>query len=51
MMEYFREMQALSKTMFRLIALGLGLEESYFDDFVGSEDCVCLPFSLSGDYS
>lgn len=40
MMEYFREMQALSKIMFRLIALGLGLEETYFDDFVGSEDCA-----------
>lgn len=49
MMEYFGEMQVLSKIMFRLIALGLGLEESYFDGFVGSEDCVCLPsFSLRG---
>ncbi|KAF3397281.1 putative 2-oxoglutarate-dependent dioxygenase [Talaromyces pinophilus] len=42
MMDYFREMQALSKTMFRLIALGLGLEESYFDEFVGSEDSITM---------
>jgi isopenicillin N synthase-like dioxygenase len=45
MMDYFRETQALSKTMLRLIALGLGLEETYFDEFVGGEDCVCS-FSL-----
>lgn len=49
MMEYFGEMQALSKTMFRLVALGLGLEEGYFDGFVGSEDCECLLF-FSGTF-
>lgn len=41
MMEYFGQMQILSKTMFRLIALGLGLDEKYFDGFVGSKDCKC----------
>ncbi|QGA12499.1 hypothetical protein EYB26_000143 [Talaromyces marneffei] len=42
MMEYFGEMQILSKTMFRLIALGLGLDEKYFDDFVGSKDSITM---------
>ncbi|RMZ84586.1 hypothetical protein DV737_g1179, partial [Chaetothyriales sp. CBS 132003] len=38
-MTYFNEVHALSKTMFRLMALSLNLEETYFDAFVGSEDC------------
>jgi isopenicillin N synthase-like dioxygenase len=41
MMEYFGQMQKLSKTMFRLIALGLDLDEKYFDNFVESKDCMC----------
>lgn len=40
-------MQALSKTLSRLVTEGLGLEECYFDGFVGSEDNG--PFVLSGD--
>ena len=39
MMEYFGALRALSKTMFRLVALSLDLEETYFDAFVGSDDC------------
>lgn len=35
---YFDEMRSLSKTMFRLMALSLDLEETYFDDFVVSKD-------------
>ncbi|KAH8693213.1 putative gibberellin 20 oxidase [Talaromyces proteolyticus] len=42
MMEYFGEMQNLSKIMFRLIALGLELDEKYFDDFVGSKDSITM---------
>ena len=37
---YFAEMLGLSKVMFRLMALSLGLEEEYFDEFVGSENCT-----------
>lgn len=40
MMTYFQKMQELSKIMFRLIALGLQLDERYFDEFVGSENCT-----------
>jgi isopenicillin N synthase-like dioxygenase len=36
---YFKAVHDLSKSMFRLIALGLELEETYFDDFVGNKDC------------
>jgi len=39
LMEYFGELRRLSKVMFRLMALGLQLEETYFDEFVGSQDC------------
>lgn len=38
-MEYFGELRKLSKLMFRLMALGLKLEETYFDGFVDSRDC------------
>lgn len=38
-MKYFEEMCRLSKVMFRLMALSLGLEEGFFDEFVGSENC------------
>lgn len=41
MMEYVGYIQSPSKAMLRLIALGLGLAEKYFDDFVGSKDCKC----------
>lgn len=43
MMEYFEAMRALSVVMFRLMAVSLGLEEAWFDEFVGSQDCECLP--------
>lgn len=48
MIECFRDMQALSKALSRLVAEGLGLEEYNFDGFIGSEDYGC-PFVLSGD--
>lgn len=38
-MEYFGELRKLSKLMFRLMALGLKLEETCFDEFVDSRDC------------
>lgn len=38
-MEYFEALKGLSRTMFRLMALSLGLEEKWFDEFVGSKDC------------
>lgn len=38
-MAYFAEMCKLSTVMFRLMALSLGLEEGFFDGFVGSENC------------
>ncbi|KAM7199487.1 hypothetical protein V8F20_005671 [Naviculisporaceae sp. PSN 640] len=41
-MEYFGELRQLSKLMFRLMALGLKLEETYFDDFVDSRDSVTM---------
>lgn len=37
-MEYFWAVHELSKTMFRLIALSLGLDEDYFDDFASDPD-------------
>ncbi|KAI0127985.1 putative gibberellin 20 oxidase [Xylariales sp. AK1849] len=42
MMEYFEEMRKLSKVMFRLVALSLGMDEKYFDQFVGSEDSISI---------
>ena len=36
---YFAQMLGLSKIMFRLMALSLGLQEEYFDDFVSSTNC------------
>lgn len=39
MMEYFEALKGLSQTMFRLIALSLGLEERWLDEFAGSQDC------------
>lgn len=40
-MAYFAEVLDLSKAMFRLMALSLDLDETYFDAFVGSKDCWC----------
>jgi isopenicillin N synthase-like dioxygenase len=37
-MEYFLAVHELSKTMFRLMALSLGLDEEYFDDFASDPD-------------
>lgn len=37
-MEYFWAVHELSKTMFRLIALSLDLDEDYFDDFASDPD-------------
>ncbi|OKL61793.1 hypothetical protein UA08_02319 [Talaromyces atroroseus] len=42
LMEYFSQMQKLSKNMFRLIALGLELDEQYFDRFVDSKDSIAM---------
>lgn len=38
-MEYFDQVLGLSKDMFRLMALSLDLEETYFDEFVSSQNC------------
>jgi isopenicillin N synthase-like dioxygenase len=38
-MEYFRQVHGVSVKVFRLVALSLGLEEGYFDEFVGSKEC------------
>ncbi|KIW11945.1 hypothetical protein PV08_09218 [Exophiala spinifera] len=40
--EYFEEVLQLSKTMFRLMALSLDLDEEYFDAFVGSRDSISM---------
>lgn len=42
MTEYFQAMRTVSKVVFRLMALGLGLDERWFQDFVGSEDCELI---------
>ncbi|CAN8099647.1 unnamed protein product [Discula destructiva] len=42
MMEYFEAVRGLSVVVFRLMALGLGLEAGRFDDFVGSNDSVAI---------
>ncbi|ORY69002.1 putative gibberellin 20 oxidase [Pseudomassariella vexata] len=41
-MEYFDAVHALSKDMFRLIALSLNLDEGYFDEFAADPDGICL---------
>lgn len=40
--EYFEVMRGLSRAVFRLVALSLGLEEEWFDSFVASEDSVTV---------
>jgi isopenicillin N synthase-like dioxygenase len=45
-MEYFRQMHDLSVKVFRIVALSLGLEEGYFDEFVGSKDCESIENKL-----
>lgn len=42
MQEYFGAMKGLSRAMFRLMALSLGLEEGWFDGFVGSRNSVAV---------
>lgn len=39
MTEYFQAMRVVSVLVFRLMALGLGLEERWFQNFVGSDNC------------
>ncbi|RDW72224.1 putative gibberellin 20 oxidase [Coleophoma crateriformis] len=41
-MEYFDAVHQLSKTMFRLIALSLGLAEDHFDYFASDPNGICL---------
>jgi isopenicillin N synthase-like dioxygenase len=41
-MEYFEAMRVFSRTMFRVVALGLGLEEGALDDFVYGRDTVTM---------
>ena len=41
-MEYFDAVHGLSKTMFRIIAVSLGLQEEYFDEFAADPDGTCL---------
>jgi isopenicillin N synthase-like dioxygenase len=41
-MEYFEAMRLFSRSMFRIVALSLGLEERYFDDFVYGRDSEFL---------
>lgn len=40
--EYFEAMRGLSRAVFRLMALSLGLDEEWFDSFVASEDSVTI---------
>jgi isopenicillin N synthase-like dioxygenase len=39
MTQYFETLLVLSKVLFRLMALSLNLDENYFDNFVGAENC------------
>jgi isopenicillin N synthase-like dioxygenase len=41
-MEYYDSVHGLSKTMFRIIALSLGLTEDHFDYFASDPDGICL---------
>jgi isopenicillin N synthase-like dioxygenase len=48
-MEYFEAMRLFSRTMFRIVALSLDLEEKYFDDFAYGRDselpgCIVVRF-------
>lgn len=40
--EYFNAVHKLSKVMFRLVALSLGLEEGHFDEFASDPNGICL---------
>jgi isopenicillin N synthase-like dioxygenase len=42
-MEYFEAVHQLSKTMFRLVALSLGLAEDHFDYFASDPNGMCFP--------
>ncbi|KAH0282325.1 putative gibberellin 20 oxidase [Aureobasidium namibiae CBS 147.97] len=41
-MEYFHKMRDLSRIMFRLVALSLSLDESFFDDFASGQDSIAM---------
>ncbi|KAH8807254.1 putative gibberellin 20 oxidase [Xylogone sp. PMI_703] len=41
-MEYYESVHQLSKTMFRIISLALGLDEHHFDYFASDPDGICL---------
>jgi isopenicillin N synthase-like dioxygenase len=41
-MEYFDAVHELSKSMFQLMALSLGLEKNYFDTFAADPNGICL---------
>ncbi|RFU25435.1 hypothetical protein B7463_g10903, partial [Scytalidium lignicola] len=41
-MEYYDSVHQLSKTMFRIVSLALGLEETHFDYFASDPDGICL---------
>ncbi|KAL3474685.1 hypothetical protein BJX99DRAFT_173297 [Aspergillus californicus] len=40
--QHYKEVRQLSKSMFRLLALSLELEETYFDNFVASRDSITM---------
>ncbi|KAJ5260583.1 hypothetical protein N7478_012188 [Penicillium angulare] len=40
--QYYDEVRKLSKSMFRLLALSLDLEETYFDEFVASQESLTM---------
>ncbi|KAK5657607.1 hypothetical protein OQA88_3186 [Cercophora sp. LCS_1] len=40
--EYFEAMRLFSRTMFRIVALSLDLEETYFDEFAYGSDTVTM---------
>lgn len=46
LMRYFNEVHQLSKSVFRLLALSLELEETYFDGFVASRDCKLMNLTI-----
>lgn len=46
-MAYYEAVHELSKTMFRIIALALGLEETHFDFFASDPDGMILTVTLN----
>ncbi|KAJ5093630.1 hypothetical protein N7456_009491 [Penicillium angulare] len=49
-MQYYNEVRQLSKYMFRLLALSLDLEETYFDKFVASRDYQAMSMCKAHRY-